>query len=279
MRRRFQIVDVFADTPFAGNPVAVVLDGQDLSTDEMLRITRWMNLSETTFLLPPESSDADYRARIFTLDREMPFAGHPTLGSCRAWLNDTPAHQRRTVVQECGIGLVTIARRDVHLAFAAPPALRDGPATEEEIGEVCAFLGIGRDDVVDCAWVDNGPGWIGVLMHSADAVLAVEAPGSFPTRMDVGLIGPYPSGEPAHFELRALFSDQHGAIREDPVTGSLNASMAQWMLNSGRAVSPYVACQGRRVGRDGRIHIEKSDDGTVWVAGRAHSLVTGTLDA
>ncbi len=279
MQRRFQIVDVFADTPFAGNPVAVVLEGEGLSTDQMLRITRWMNLSETTFLLPPTSRDADYRVRIFTLEREMPFAGHPTLGSCRAWLADDSSRSRQTVTQECGIGLVPIALEREHLAFAAPPLLRDGPASDAETAAVCEFLGLQRNDIVDCAWVDNGPGWIGVLMRSADEVLAVNAPGSYAAHIDVGLIGPYPAGTPAQFEVRALFSDQHGAIREDPVTGSLNASMAQWMLKSNRASAPFVNHQGQRVGRQGRIRIDQDEDGTVWVAGSANVLVRGTLTA
>ena len=279
MERRFQIVDVFADQPFAGNPVAVVLDGEDLTTAEMLSITQWMNLSETTFLLPPTSAEADYRARIFTLEREMPFAGHPTLGSCRAWLAADPSRKLGTVVQECGIGLVPIAIDAEHLAFAAPAPLRDGPASDADVEKVCDFLGLRREDIVDCAWVDNGPGWIGVLLRTAEDVLAVDAPGSYDAAMDVGLIGPYPAGGPAQFEVRALFSDHHGAIREDPVTGSLNASMAQWMLASKRATAPFINHQGQRVGRAGRIRITQDTHGAVWVAGRAQTLVSGTLAA
>ena len=209
----------------------------------------------------------------------MPFAGHPTLGSCRAWLAADPSLKPSTVVQECGIGLVPIAIDGEHLAFAAPAPLRDGPASEADIEKVCDFLELQREDVVDCAWVDNGPGWIGVLLRSAEDVLAVDAPGSCDAAMDVGLIGPYPAGGPAQFEVRALFSDHHGAIREDPVTGSLNASMAQWMLASKRATAPFINHQGQRVGRAGRIRITQDKDGAVWVAGRAQTLVSGTLAA
>ena len=280
MRRRFQIVDVFAQTPFAGNPVAVVLDSSGLSTAEMLQITRWMNLSETTFLLPPESSEADYQVRIFTLEREMPFAGHPTLGSCRAWLTagNRPAVPEQ-IVQECGAGLIPIRQADGTLAFAAPPLLKSGPVSAAKAAEVCEFLRIDRQDVVDMAWVDNGPGWIGVLLASAAAVRALEPASAHASRIDVGIVGPLDEDDSADFELRALFSDHTGAIREDPVTGSLNASVAQWLLGTGRATAPYRARQGREVGRDGEILIEQDADGRIWVAGDTVVLVDGEIEA
>ncbi len=280
MKRRFQIVDVFAETPYLGNPVAVVLDAEGLSTEQMLGITRWMNLSESTFLLPPTSPGADYRLRIFTLDREMPFAGHPTLGSCRAWLNagGVPINNRE-IVQECGIGLVQIRRDEDRLSFAAPPLIRGGRVDDDKIAEVCEFLRLDRDQIVDAQWIDNGPGWLGVLLDSADAVLDLEPAASHPRRIDVGIVGPHPEGSETDFELRALFSDQHGAVREDPVTGSLNASVGQWLFRSGRTTSPYVASQGTRIGRAGRIALSLDDAGAVWVGGNSVGLVNGEIEA
>lgn len=280
MQRRFQMVDVFSETPFLGNPVAVILDGEGLSTDEMLIITRWMNLSESTFLLPATSPEADYRVRIFTLDRELPFAGHPTLGSCRAWLaSGGIPRDDQTIVQECEAGLIQVSHNDDRLAFAAPPLLRGGPVDDNKIAEVCAFLALERSDIVDIQWIDNGPGWIGVILDSAEAVLNIKPAASHPGRIDVGIVGRHSGDSPTDFELRALFSDQHGNVREDPVTGSLNASVAQWLLQSGRASGAYTASQGTRLGRTGRIRIREDDDGTVWVGGNTHSLISGHIDA
>ena len=278
-KREFRTVDVFSETALLGNPVAVVLDADGLSTAEMLRITRWMNLSETTFLLPPTEPGADYRLRIFTLDREMPFAGHPTLGSCRAWLQagGEPA-EADAIVQECGAGLVTIRRRDDRLAFVAPPLLRSGPVDADKSREVCDFLRLDPDDVIDMQWIDNGPGWLGVLLGSAQAVLDLEPAASHPQRIEVGVVGPYPDGSAAAFELRALFSDHTGAVREDPVTGSLNASVAQWLLDAGRAPATYVASQGTRLGRTGRISVDRDADGTVWIGGNTVVVVDGSID-
>ena len=279
MPRRFRLVDVFSETPFLGNPVAVVLDAEGLTGDEMQRITRWMNLSETTFLLPPTTPDADYRVRIFTLEREMPFAGHPTLGSCQAWLSagGLPARADQ-IVQECGAGLVPIRRSDERLAFAAPPLIRGGALDDDKTEEVLRALRIDRDRIVDAAWVDNGPGWVAVLLESAQAVLNVEPASSHPTRLEIGIVGPYPDGAESAFELRAVFTDHHGALREDPVTGSLNASVAQWLVASGRAEAPYVATQGAALGREGRIFIDADDTGAVWVGGKTITIVEGDID-
>jgi PhzF family phenazine biosynthesis protein len=278
MSRPFNLVDVFSDEPFLGNPLGVVLDSDGLSTAMMQRITRWLNLSETTFLSPPTDPRADYAVRIFTLERELPFAGHPTLGSCRAWLaaGGSP-HDGARVVQECGAGLIAIRREGDHLAFAAPPLIRGGPVDADTLAEATDFLGLDPDAIVECRWVDNGPGWIGVLLSSAEAVLALEPARSHPRRIEVGVVGPYPEGDSRRFELRALFTDQHGATREDPVTGSLNASIAQWMYESGRAQGPYVAAQGTRIGHAGRIHIDQDASGQVWIGGGAHILVSGVL--
>lgn len=276
MKRRFQLVDVFSDWPFLGNPLAVVFDADGLSTEEMQRITRWLNLSETTFLLPPTTDKADYRVRIFTLEREMPFAGHPTLGTGHAWLQaGGRPHDESIVVQECGAGLVSIRHTEGALAFAAPPLIRSGRVDEETLAEIAGVLRIAREDIVAASWADNGPGWIAILLDSAQAVLDLDPVRSHPERFDVGVVGAHWKGQTSAFELRAFFTDHHGTIREDPVTGSLNASVAQWLLDSGRAKSPYVASQGRCLGRAGRIEIEKDEHGTVWVGGKVTSIFDG----
>lgn len=276
MNRRVSLVDVFSERPFAGNPLAVVVDAEGLETAQMQQITRWMNLSETAFLLPPTTDDADYRVRIFTLDRELPFAGHPTLGSCHAWLaaGGRPRDDR-TIVQECGAGLVRIRREDGLLAFAAPPLVRSGPVDASQADTIADALRLPRSAIVEMAWADNGPGWIVVLLETAQAVLDIEPVRAWPTPLDVGVVGPYPAGSPAAFELRAFFTDHHGTVQEDPVTGSLNAAAAQWLLSTGRARAPYVASQGARLGRDGRIHISQDEAGQVWVGGRATALFSG----
>ncbi|HEU4559402.1 MAG TPA: PhzF family phenazine biosynthesis protein [Longimicrobium sp.] len=282
MRRRFQQVDVFSPEPFLGNPLAVVLDAEDLSTEEMQRFSRWTNLSETTFILPPTSPEADYRVRIFTLARELPFAGHPTLGSCHAWLaaGGVP-RDGDTIVQECGAGLVPIRRGEHGLAFAAPPLLRAGPVDDAFARRLAGVLGIPRREFVDVQWADNGPGWVAVLLEDADAVLAVEPDFSQWTgegSLDIGIVGPYPPGSECAWEVRAVFGDEQGAMREDPVTGSLNASLAQWLLASGRATAPYVASQGTLLGRRGRPRITQDADGTVWVGGPTITCITGDVE-
>jgi PhzF family phenazine biosynthesis protein len=275
MNRPFQLVDVFNTEAFTGNPLAVVFDADDLTTSAMQTITRWLNLSETAFLLRPSSPKADYRVRIFTIDREMPFAGHPTLGSCHAWLSNggQPADGSE-IVQECGAGLVSIRRSAELLSFAAPPLIRGGSVDESTLAEIAAFLRIRRSQIVDAQWADNGPGWIVVLLASAGEVLALEPARDYPKRIDLGVVGPHPAGHPAAFELRAFFTDHLGSVREDPVTGSLNASTAEWLLSSGRASAPYIAAQGTRLGRSGRIHIQLDGRG-VWVGGRTTTLFSG----
>jgi PhzF family phenazine biosynthesis protein len=279
--RRFQQLDVFADTPFLGNPLAVVIDAEDMTTAQMQALARWTNLSETAFLLPPESPEADYRVRIFTLIGELPFAGHPTLGACQAWLNSGGApRDPDLIVQECGAGLVPIRRTDDTLAFAAPPLLRSGEVDEAFVVELAAVLGIDRDAIVDTQWADNGPGWVAVLLETADAVLAVESDRSRYSgdqQLDIGLVGPYPPGSECDVEVRALFSDGPSSMREDPVTGSLNASLAQWLLGSGRLTAPYVASQGTRLGRAGRPRIDQDASGTIWVGGRSFTCIDGHI--
>jgi PhzF family phenazine biosynthesis protein len=282
MRRRFQQVDVFGAGPLAGNPVAVVLDADGLSAAQMQAFTRWTNLSEATFILPPTAPGADYRVRIFTLARELPFAGHPTLGTCHAWLaaGGTP-REPGTVVQQCQAGLVRVSRDGDRLAFAAPPLVRSGAVDDGFVDELASVLGLSREQIVDTQWVDNGPGWVGVLLPDAETVLRVEA--DFRRRggtgdLEIGLVGPHPPGSECALEIRALFNDERGAMLEDPVTGSLNASIAQWLLATGRVDAPYVASQGTRLGRSGRVHVSQHPDGTVWVGGATVSQIVGHVE-
>ncbi len=269
VRRPFSQVDVFTTVPYYGNPVAVVLDADGLDDAAMRRFAHWTNLSETTFVLPSET--ADYRVRIFTPTQELPFAGHPTLGTCHAWLaaGGTPADADR-IVQECAAGLVAIRRTDAGLAFAAPPLLRGGPVEEPLVEHVAGVLKIPRSGIVDASWADNGPGWVAVLLGSADAVLALR-PGL--VDLDVGVVGLHPDGTP---ELRAFFP-KDGSTVEDPVTGSLNASVAEWLLASGRLTAPYVAHQGTALGRAGRVHVTQDGDGTVWIGGGTVTCIAGEV--
>jgi len=275
MQRQFRQVDVFADDPFVGNPVAVVHGADGLTETEMRRFARWTNLSETTFLLAPADAAADYRVRIFTPERELPFAGHPTLGSAHAWLEaGVPPAQPGLVIQECGIGLVPVRRSpDGRLSFRAPPLIRSGPVDEPLLAEVARSLGITRADIVDAQWADNGPGWVAVELASADAVLGL-TPGV--TARDIGVFGPYPPGSPQAFEVRA-FTPLVGGAGEDPVTGSLNAALGQWLLSAGKAAAPYTASQGTVLGRHGRVHVTADADGSVWVGGGTSTLVAGTV--
>jgi PhzF family phenazine biosynthesis protein len=266
--RPFKQVDVFTDTPYRGNPVAVVLGADGLSTEEIQRFANWTNLSETTFVLPPTTSDADYRVRIFTPTLELPFAGHPTLGTCHAWLQATDGDQDK-VVQECGAGLIAIRRIEGRLAFEAPPLVRGGEVEPDVLARAKQALGV--DDIVDAQWADNGPGWIAILLESPEAVLAVTP--SF-SELDIGIAALHPDGSP---EIRTFFPTDREYV-EDPVTGSFNASLAQWLLESGRATAPYVARQGTAIGRAGRIHVTQDDDGAVWVGGGTVTCVDGRVD-
>lgn len=274
MSRRFSQVDVFGSGPCSGNPVAVVLDAEGLSDEEMRRFARWTNLSETTFVLPPNDPGADYRVRIFTPVLELPFAGHPTLGTCHAWL-EAGGEPRDVgeIVQECGAGLVRIRRGEEGLAFAAPPRVRSGPASNEEAAKVAAALDLDPAEMLAVEWVDNGPGWIAALLESAERVLELRL-GALD--FDLGVVGFHPEGAEAAIELRAFAPLGGGAWIEDPVTGSLNASVAQWLLGSGRLTAPYIATQGGAIGRAGRIQISQDDDGTIWVGGRTETVLSGS---
>ena len=273
--RRFAQVDVFTATPYAGNPVAVVLDAAGLDTGQMQRVARWTNLSETTFVLPAQDPSADYRLRIFTPASELPFAGHPTLGSCHAWLRAGGLpHLSGTIVQECAAGLVQVRRTKAGLAVAAPPLLRSGPVDAALVAHVAGLLRIDSAAIVDSQWVDNGPGWIGVLLDSAESVLALR-----PGVVDgmVGVVGPRPAGSAEALEVRAFFP-VNGVTVEDPVTGSLNASLAGWLIGSGRVTAPYTARQGTALGRLGRLHVTQDGDGTIWTGGGTITCVQGSIE-
>ncbi len=275
MNRTFTQVDVFTDAPLLGNPVAVVHDAHGLSEARMQDLARWTNLSETTFLVPPTHPAADYRLRIFTPRRELPFAGHPTLGSCHAWQQaGGVARDAHEVVQECAAGLIRIRRRDDRLAFGAPPCVRTGPLEPDLLVRICGALALQPGDVLGHQWVDNGPGWCALRLASAEAVLASQPDWAALHDLKLGLVGAHPAGAEVQFEVRALIGD--GAGYEDPVTGSLNASLAQWLIGAGVAPSRYVAAQGARLGRRGRVHIE-SVDGQVWVGGGSVSCVRGSI--
>jgi PhzF family phenazine biosynthesis protein len=276
--RPFQQVDVFSEEPLRGNPVAVVQDAEGLTTEQMLRFTRWTNLSEATFLLPPTDPTADYAVRIFTQVGELPFAGHPTLGTCHAWLvGGGQARDPGRIVQECPAGLIPIRRIDGVLAFGAPPTMRSGPVSPEDLERIGRVLGIGVGDIVDSQWVDNGPGWVAVMLESVSAVLGLRPTGDG-EHADIGVVGLYPEGAAWAYELRAFFTNDRREIMEDPVTGSLNASVAQWLLGTGRATTPYTVSQGTALGRTGRPRISRDEDGSIWVGGVTRTIVSGEVD-
>lgn len=280
--RRYAVLDVFTAEPLKGNPLAVVIDADGLTGEQMAAYARWTNLSETTFLLPPTDPAADYRVRIFTPGGELPFAGHPTLGSCQAWL-DAGGVPRGAgeVVQECGVGLVRVRRFDEapdRLAFAAPPLRRSGPADAAVVAQVLRSLRLEADEVLQVEWVDNGPGWLGVRLRDAAAVRALAPDFLAMHGLNVGVVGAWPPGGDVDVEVRAFVPDL--GVPEDPVTGSLNAGLAQWLIGSGVLPARYVAGQGHALGRDGRVHVERIDAGPwagVWIAGDVTRCVTGTL--
>ncbi|WP_182376650.1 PhzF family phenazine biosynthesis protein [Nocardioides sp. WS12] len=271
--RHFRQVDVFSAEPLLGNPVAVVHDAEGLSDEQMQAFARWTNLSETTFLLAPTDPAADYRVRIFTATSELPFAGHPTLGTAHAWLEAGGVPAGEGVVQECGVGLVQLRRTDGRLAFKAPGLIRSGPVEPALAADIAAALGVGRDEILDIAWADNGPGWVGVQLASADVVLGLK-PDFAAMPVDVGVIGPYPEGSECAVEVRA-FCPHAAGTTEDPVTGSLNASLAQW-LAGGVLPASYTASQGTVLGRRGRVHIETDEAGSIWVGGDTLTTILGT---
>lgn len=275
MSHDFSQVDVFSAEPLRGNPVAVVHGADDLDEAQMAAFARWTNLSETTFLLAPTDPGADYRLRIFTPGGELPFAGHPTLGSAHAWLEAGGAPRTPgNLVQECGVGLVTLRERGSRLAFAAPDLLRSGPADAETVAQVASALRLGVDDLVAVEWVDNGPGWVAALLRDAETVLGLRPDLAAMEGLDLGVVGPYPEGSECAVEVRAFVPGI--GVDEDPVTGSLNAGLAQWLIGSGRLPESYVASQGTVLSRAGRVHVD-CVDGVVWVGGDTVTTIRGQL--
>ncbi|HSI59391.1 MAG TPA: PhzF family phenazine biosynthesis protein [Ideonella sp.] len=273
--RRFSQLDVFTAVALRGNPLAVVHDAQGLTDHEMASFARWTNLSETTFLLPPTTPGADYRVRIFTPGGELPFAGHPTLGSCQAWLDAGGVPRADgVVVQECGVGLVKIRQQGERLAFAAPPLRRSGPVDAETHAQVLRALRLPADEVIAVEWVANGPHWLAARLHSAEAVLALQPDFAAMGTLEIGVIGPWPEGSECQFEVRAFVPEL--GVPEDPVTGSLNAGLALWLIASGVAPERYVAAQGTAMGRAGRVHVERDGDAT-WIGGDVVTCISGSV--
>ncbi|QIL83236.1 PhzF family phenazine biosynthesis protein [Diaphorobacter sp. HDW4A] len=301
--RRFMQVDVFSSSAFKGNPLAVVVDGEGLSDAQMQAFARWTNLSETTFLLPTTQPGADYRLRIFTPSNELPFAGHPTLGTCHAWLQSGGKPQREgIVIQECAKGLVPIrvdySNAAAPLAFAAPSSTRK-PFTEEQLAAVLAAMGLQRDEIVDCALLDNGPLFWALLLRDPDRVMELVPDSSalYAIRAEVGFAAKYApqndaligrssrearafersaADDASDIEVRVFFNATTTAV-EDPITGSFNASFAQWMIDAGHIEAPYVAAQGTCIDRDGRVHVSRDAQGQVWIGGASHTLIQGKV--
>jgi PhzF family phenazine biosynthesis protein len=272
--RPYAQVDVFTATPCRGNPVAVVLDGSELDEAQMQAFARWTNLSETTFVLAATQPGADYRLRIFTPGGELPFAGHPTLGSCHAWLACGGAPRSSHIVQECAVGLVRIRRDGSRLAFAAPPLRRSGPLEPDVLARAARSLRLGAERIVDHQWVDNGPGWAALMLRTADEVGALRPDFAAMEGLKLGVVGPHPAGAACAFEVRAFVPSL--GIPEDPVTGSLNAGLAQWLIGAGVAPTSYVASQGTALGRAGRVHVER-DAHDIWIGGDSVTCIQGTV--
>jgi PhzF family phenazine biosynthesis protein len=292
MQRAFKQVDVFTAVAYKGNPLAVVLDGSGLTTEQMQHFTNWTNLSECTFLLPPTDAKADYKVRIFCPGRELPFAGHPTLGTCHAWAEAGGKPKGDYIVQECGIGLVRIKRDGARLAFAAPPLLKSGPLDEADVVLIARGLGVERGDIIAHAWCDNGPNWRGVMLKSASQVLALKPDAAILAGLDIGVVGPrgkvgvvgaqadsndtqFEDGLTTHFEVRAFFPGNNG-MAEDPVTGSLNAALAQWLIGAGMAPPRYVAAQGTAMARAGRVHVCQ-EGADIWIGGASVTCIDGKV--
>lgn len=273
--RQFAQVDVFSSTPYGGNPVAVILDAEGMSSDQMQRVARWTNLSETTFVLPPTTADADYRVRIFTPARELPFAGHPTLGTARAWLDDggNPA-RGDVIIQECRAGLVSVRASSDRLWFAAPDTTRSGPLSDEDLDRAVKALGVDAGQVIAHQWVDNGPGWAVVQLATAEEVLALTPDFTAAPDLMIGAIGAWPAEASHDFELRSFAPGVD--VYEDPVCGSMNASVGQWLTRTGRAGGHYLVSQGRQLGRTGEVTVDTDTNGTVWVGGVVTTLFRGT---
>jgi len=276
-KRRFLQVDVFTASPTFGNALAVVLDAQGLTDEQMQAFASWTNLAETTFILPPTHADADYTLRIFTPSREMLFAGHPTLGSCKAWLHagGTPK-TAGSVVQECGVGLVEIKLNGELPAFVAPPTtIAELPAAD--VDKLASALGLQTSDIVRTVLLDNGPVWQVFQLQSADAVLKVQASSvNWATHKCIGLIGAHPPGSECDFEVRMLAPSS--GMSEDPITGSLNAAIACWIQSLGELNGNLTIAQGTCIARQGRVHVSQDENNRVLIGGQSHILIEGTLN-
>jgi len=273
----FKQVDVFSSQPLKGNPLAVVFGADELSDARMAAFANWTNLSETTFLLEPRDPRADYRLRIFTTLQELPFAGHPTLGSCHAWLEAGGVPKGEEIVQECAVGLVRIRRNGAELAFLAPPLLKSGPVDDGLLEQVRQGLRLAPDAIVDAQWVDNGAGWLAVLLAERGQVLELQPDYAQLKGLAVGVIAPWNpehDGDAAQFEVRAFIAGD--GMPEDPATGSLNAGIAQWLLGAGLAPASYVVSQGLSMGRAGRIQVEQVGD-EIWIGGSVVTCIEGSL--
>ena len=273
----FKQIDVFSSHTLLGNPLAVVLDADGLSDARMVEFARWTNLSETTFLLAPQHPEADYRLRIFTTLHELPFAGHPTLGSCHAWLESGGQPKGEEIIQECGIGLVRIRRLGTQLAFTAPALLRSGPVDGALLERVRLGMGLDERSIVDARWVDNGAGWMALRLKDRASVLALKPDYAQLQSLAIGAFAPWDpalDGTDAQFEVRAFIAGD--GMPEDPVTGSLNAGIAQWLLSEGLAPDRYVVSQGTAMGRQGRVHVQRLGD-DIWIGGDAVTCIEGML--
>lgn len=273
--RRYTEVDVFAHEAYRGNALAVVHDADGLSAEDMQRFANWTNLSETTFLLAPSDPQADYRVRIFSAREELPFAGHPTLGSAKAWVNaGGSTRPGGMVVQECAAGLIPIRVMENQIAFEAPRLTRYGPVEESLVRRIAMILGVSRAQIIDVSWLVNGPKWIGVRFASAGEVLAMRPDPEKLGDLEIGVVGPYESTNETQFEVRAFIGGD--PVWEDPVTGSLNAGLARWIIDTGIATQQYVASQGTVLGRQGRVHVNLRD-GAIWIGGHVTSCVEGNV--
>jgi len=274
--RRYSEIDVFSPEPYGGNPLAVVHEAEGLTSAAMQRFAKWTNLSETTFLLPASDPAADYRVRIFTASQELPFAGHPTLGSACAWLEaGGQPKDGGLIVQECAAGLVTVRIEDHRLAFKAPPLTRYEPVEESLVHRIALALRIPRESILDSSWLVNGPEWIGIRLSSAQAVLALQPDLGDLGTLFIGAVGPHAPGSEAQFEVRAFVGGD--PVWEDPVTGSLNAGLARWLSTTGMAEQHYIAAQGTAIGYSGRVHIDITG-GDIWVGGHVMRCVRGEVD-
>ncbi|WP_086114036.1 PhzF family phenazine biosynthesis protein [Xenorhabdus beddingii] len=274
MKFLFEQVSVFSNRKLQGNPLAVVFGADNLSEQQMFQFAKWTNLSETTFLLEPSHPDADYKVRIFTPAGELPFAGHPTLGSCYVWQKMTGQADKKTIIQECKAGLITIRQVNGRLAFMAPPLMRTGDVADNEIETVLKGLGINSDDVESCQWIDNGPGWLGILLKSVDKLLEIRPDYAQLKGYEIGLCALYPEENQASLEVRGFCCS---ISTEDPVTGSLNATIAQWLISNGKLPANYIARQGQCVERDGWIYVTSDEDG-IWISGDVVDCISGAVE-